>query len=307
MRPLAVFSILAALVVAPLQASAWGAIASNGDVSFTAVDYASEAEANDVALKGCAARGQHCELTLTSRNRGAFVVYEGDTGSAFAFSREPAQADAEARERCEKKRKNCRLVSAFWDSGANWFALALSEDSRGISYDYGTRENAEKDALARCESSASAKGTCRLVEGFQTTQRGYFAVASSPTLNRGQIVMRGDPKEADAAALKACSEMDGTPRDCEITQRVTNSGPMAPPASFKALEKKIAKANAAPKKAGARPVEVIRTTQAYSCETRCVNQACVSRFPDGKELKWIAPRVLEFGQWKIDTSGCGMR
>jgi hypothetical protein len=68
MRPLAVFSILAALVVAPLQASAWGAIASNGDVSFTAVDYASEAEANDVALKGCAARGQHCELTLTSRS-----------------------------------------------------------------------------------------------------------------------------------------------------------------------------------------------------------------------------------------------
>lgn len=305
MRFLSTVAFLFTLICAPLQAHAWGAVAASSPTNntFSSTGHDTAAAAENAAIAGCEKWGESCRLVLDgARHGGAFVTYEGDGGKGFGYDLDPVKANKIAQTSCQSSYKNCRLVSAAWDAGGDWMALAIGNDASRLIYGVSEKASAEKQALEACEKDVSENGSCKLEESFTRFGRIYNAEAISVKAGRMHRAFSGESqKVADADALKGCAEHASKPDDCVVRARFINEGPKPAPKSMQKLVASIKKPAPAP---ASRPVAQVRS---YSCKTSCINNSCVSRFPDGKVIKWLAPNVMEFGQWKVDSNGCGLK
>lgn len=308
MRQLSALALLASLLFSPLSAHAWGAIAYNNSVAYTSYGFDSETDAIQAAMSACQKRGSRCKLAFDGGRRGgALVVYEADDGWSFGFNVDPAKADSSASKDCVKNYKNCRRYSAEWDDGATWGAFATGASASYYSYNGYDQRSAEEDALKMCEERTEEKGSCSIAPGFTTKAKAYFSAAASKSVGNGGFGTSSESKaKADELAMSSCAKHEAKPSDCKVVDRYLNDGPKPSPAAMKTLAARLAKAKAE-KQAQGPATQTTVVQNAYSCHTVCENQACVSRFPDGKVLRWTAPMVFEFGQWKIDTSSCGIR
>lgn len=297
---------LCILLIFPMKAHAWGAMAASSpsNYSHTSTGYDTKAAAEQAAMANCEQRsGEACKLMLGgARHGGAFVTYQGDKGKGFGYDVDPVKANAKAQAACRDDFKNCRIVDAVWDEGGMWMAYAIGKDDRYLAYNFREKSGAESEAIQGCEKAVSEKGTCRLHEPFTRFGKIYNAEAYSEKASFVHHAISGESqKVADSVALRGCAEHPSRPDDCVVRERFINEGPKPAPKSMQKLVASIKKIAPTP---SSRPVAQMSS---YSCETNCVNNNCVSSFPDGRVIKWIAPNVFEFGKWKVDTDGCGLK
>lgn len=305
MRLFTTVAFLFAMICTPLQAHAWGAVAASSPTNntFSSTGHDTAAAAENAAIAGCEKWGEACKLVLDgARHGGAFVTYEGDGGKGFGYDLDPVKANKKAQASCQSSYKNCRLVSAAWDEGGGWMALARGSDATGLVYNSAEKSDAEKVAVELCEKDVSDKGSCRAYEPFTQFGQVYIATAVSERSKYAHRAISGkSQRAADADSLKGCADNASDPGDCVVRERAINEGPKPAPKSMQKLVASIKKPAPAP---ASRPVAQGRS---YSCKTSCTNNSCMSRFPDGKIIRWTAPMVFEFGQWKADMSSCGLK
>lgn len=302
-------AVMGTFLMAPVLAMAWGAIASNAQTgTHTATNYASAAEAEREAIKGCEKNGLPCKILIEGSNAGAFVVYRGKRGNHGAFARDPAEADKLAKVECRKNDTSCELRIAEWDSGSAWLAVATSEGGSWVRYNNPDPGAVQELAMADCLSKSSAPKTCALIGN--TAYKGHVALAASESAQRSYFSIDTNPDAAARGALKGCSELPMKPLDCKVTQQYSNDAPLPSPKAMQALQAQAEKNRAAAmREKDPAPVKSVRstakTTEHYTCETSCTNASCVSRFSDGTVLRWTAQMKFDGFKWALDTSGCG--
>lgn len=304
-------ALISAVLFAPALCMAWGAVAANlQGATFTATGHGSAEEAKRAAVEGCQKQGGLiCELMFEPANRGAFVVYAAPGAAQAAFSLNPIEANKLAKGGCAKRTKGCTLVTAAWDEGASWMAVAFGPQDYRIRYDSASAKDAEEWAMAECRKANEQPEQCFLIG--KGAIDGHAAVASPKSANwLVQVALHPNLEKAKKDALTACVDLDGIPDDCELIQVVSNRPPMEMPQALKDLKQQVEanrKKEAAladqpqPKRVATRSA----TTETFSCKTRCTNASCTSTFPDGKVTRWTAQRKFDGSNWVYDTTTCG--
>lgn len=302
-------AVMGAVLMVPALCMAWGAVAANADSgTHTSTGYGSANEAEQAAVKGCEKMGLPCYVLIEAANGGAFVVYVGKDGYHAAYARNPGEANNLAKVGCRKNYKGCELRTAAWDEGAVWLAVANSDGGSWVRYNITDPEEAQKQAMADCKGKSSAPNTCAIVGN--DAHKGHVAIAASERAKLSYISVATGREAAAAGAMKGCAELPGKPDDCKVTQQVSNDESLPTPNAMKALAAQAEKNRAARLRVKASPPvqptrSTSRTTEHYTCETTCNNASCVSRFGDGRIVRWTAQMKHDGFKWALDTSNCG--
>lgn len=267
------------LLLAPLQAHAWGAAASNAEGgghiyvgAFTSADAARQ------AVEACTQRTRlPCKLAFEPVRGSAIVVAKGATGRGTAARADPQEAAQAALESCRKVSKGCRLVNAAWDGGPNWVAFAEGPDSYFVHFNAGTRDDAIRLATQACDKEAGTEGVCKVGDGQVSDALQYYAKATSARLDRAWYAFDlNSMKAAEDEALRRCAAYETRPTDCAVTHRHTNHGWLPEPAGMKQVKAQIERSSpanaggaASPSRTGgARP-----QAQPAPTRPRCINPA----------------------------------
>lgn len=296
-------------VAASVNASAWMAIAADGDANyFVAYDYDTKNDARAPALAGCQARFTGCEVRYAV-NGSALVIARGAGGAASAANPDPKKARLKALANCAEVARDCKVTKAYWDPGVRWSAVASSRDSAMQAViNRESREQAEDAALAACRAVGGEQ--CQVHPEFTTSARVFLAAVhgsgGSWTLGKEQSKAR-----AEARGLKGCREAVSAKQTCKVVSTMVNDSSAPPPTAMRAIEAE-AERNTRVEAASSPPgtaKSTARATQYTSCQNNCVNGSCVRTFPDGRKERWQAPRVYNplknDWEWDITTNACG--
>lgn len=267
------------VLLAPLQAWPWGAAAFNADGGgHIHTEAPTSGEAARQAVEACTQRtGLPCKLTFEPVRASAIAVAKGDSGRGTAARPDPHEAAEAALASCRKISKGCRIVSAAWDGGPNWVALAQGPDSYFVQFNAGTRDEAIRLAIEGCDKAASTKGGCEVAAANVSDGLQYYAKAASTQLDRAWYVFDvGSMKNAEDEALRRCAADERRPTDCRVTDRKTNHGWEAEPAGMKAVKAEVERNNRASAGGTASPAPAAGTRpqpQPTSTRPRCINPA----------------------------------
>lgn len=306
--------VAAALACLGANASAWMAIAVGDDNgSFVASGHETAAEAEEAALAGCRKHNSGCAVRARGTVNGkALVLAKGAGGWGYATQVDPDRAAREALEGCGKSARNCRIVTAVWDPGVVWAAVAQASDFVFFRVNAGTRPEAAEEALAGCRKESKAPQTCQVADVLTTSYRAYFALATSPA---GSGLGRSETADgAKQTAIAYCRESSKEPDACRAERVHLNESNAPEPASMAkwratAERNRIAAATPAPQPRPSRTSSTTRSTNVLTCENRCMNGSCVRTFPDGRQERWQAPRVFNplsnNWEWDTTTNACG--
>ncbi|MFC0351303.1 DUF4189 domain-containing protein [Undibacterium danionis] len=273
------------------SAIAWTAVAHSRESGYIQTYYGAStaAEAEKGALEGCSKKALNCVLVgATVNGPVAVVIAKGDGGMGRANSNDPFVAAKNALNECQEIAKNCRLVQAAWDGGTNWFALARSDGNFYATYNYGSQEVAEKDALKGCETqvkeSLSPSDKCKLFASIG--EHLWYARVSSKTYIG--IATANSYEKALDDARKGCQNGLKPNEKCDKEDVIENKGALSEPIEFKKLEAIIeAEQNVKPKsiKTSNTDVPVAKIVR-YS--DLCQNSSCVRKYEDGRTQRYTA-------------------
>lgn len=306
--------VAAALACLGMNASAWMAIAIGDDNgSFVASGYETAAQAEEAALAGCRKHNSGCAVRPKGTVNGkTLVLAKGVGGWAYSTRLDPDRAAREAVEGCGKSARNCRIVTAVWDPGFVWAAVAQASDFVFFRVNADTRSAAIEEALAGCRRESKSVETCEVVDVLTGSYRAYFALATSPS---GSGIGRSETADgARQAAISYCKQSSKDPDACRADQVYLNESNEPEPASMAkwramAERNRVAAAAPAPEPRPSRTSSTTRSTNVLTCENRCTNGSCVRTFPDGRQERWQAPRVFNpvtrNWEWDTTTNACG--
>lgn len=222
------------LCAAYSHASAWTAVAHSNDNGSTSTHHnaSSAAEANQKALEGCSKMGLNCVLVGDAEaGPGAMIIAKGDNGMSRVFSRDIDKGVQDVKQRCAKKYKNCKVVSASWDKGPTWASVALGDDAFYVTYNSSSQEKAAQDAIKQCEQKVSKPGSCKTVRLFDDT--GWIAIAKSKSHVGISANIARDVALKEAKG--ECARLTAQGDSCSKIEEVKNIGWEEEPVAFKKL------------------------------------------------------------------------
>lgn len=278
------------------HAYAWGAIAVAPDGSSNiAYSYDSPEQAEASALEEC---GNDCTIQGGHSRKGAFVRARGDRGGGWAFSTDPKEAERLALSSCAKSAKNCRVVSAAWDSGATWAVYAQSPNGGFVASGFAYRDEAVKTALEGCAKHTPTDQTCKINPDFGTNEHAFYVMATDGT--HTELGFAASKAAATKTALKSCNDERTGDKPCVVTEIFENTGPTAAPTSMRPLLALAARNKS--KQVAANSQNVVH------CTYRCTNGDCLIDRDDGKHLRVHLNQQFDpvSQQWVWPTlNGCG--
>jgi hypothetical protein len=288
------------------HAYAWAALAAEpSGYTYIAYDHDDPETARDEALKSCSQVAANCEIWGDTVHDTAYIVARGPDGWGGAARRDPKEAADAAMEACREQSRDCRIITAAWDEGRTYTAVAISPSGRGfhISYEYDDRKVATNDAIKECEKNAPSGEKCDANSGYEHF---FFAKAEGKDEQNHSMVGYGAAKsaaEAAKSAVKRCeSGKNSLSSPCTVAWQYENPAPKAAPPSMKQYQA-LAKRNSAAWKAP----QIASNYQTYhSCKSRCVNGSCEILRDDGKRFHAQVQSQYDSlsNQWVYPSPAC---
>ncbi|WP_322073813.1 DUF4189 domain-containing protein [Burkholderia cepacia] len=250
--------------------------------AFAVHDAASSEEAARAALNGCGKESGGCRLVGTPvAGPAALVIARGDGGISVSTGRNPVDAAERAMKDCKVTFKRlCRLDLAAWDSGERWYAVAMGKGGAYVQAGSESSAQAESGALEGCRKRTTRPETCEVKASNNTPA--WIAIVESKTTSSWVI---DDTKDAALKrAQNACEQLKKGESCDEIADVFNNPGPVAAPASFEQVQKRIAQRRGAgtPHNAPSNAGTVTRYTDS------CRNADCVRRYENGRSVRYTA-------------------
>ncbi|PAJ96076.1 DUF4189 domain-containing protein [Burkholderia ubonensis] len=274
--------LIAWLCVFTTQASAW-VVAAHGDngFAFVARDAASSEEATRAALDGCGKESGGCRLVgKPVAGPNALVIARSDDGISVSTDRNPESAAERAMKDCKATfKRHCRLDLASWDSGERWYAVTMGKGGAYVEYGSESPEQAKAGALEGCRKRTSQPETCEVKTSNDASV--WIAVAESKTTSSWVI---DDTKDGALGRAQTACEQLKKGESCDKKAAVFNTGPVAVPASFEQVQRRISQQRdtSTPHDAPANAGTVTRYSDS------CRNADCIRRYENGRSVRYTA-------------------
>jgi hypothetical protein len=289
--------VVCAMLMLCTEALAWSAVAFSTATGAlrTEYNYDTPEEAVQAALDACNKDGDDCKQLIVRGGEKVFTVSNPI----------PVVAARAALTNCKKLGHDCRVVTAVWDSGHTYLAVAEGDDAWNWSFGSDTEAMAIEFAVNGCKKYSKKPETCKVKQtssgkNFVLSNHSWFAIAESSTYTG--LGSMPSKKGAIENAMQSCNEGKKPGETCKVSKTFENPGPAPEPASMKQVLTMIKKP--APVKTQKVTTRQVNRT---SCTNNCVNGSCVRTFPDGRTERWQAQRVYDAmsSDWKWDTNSCG--
>lgn len=224
----------------------------------------------------------------------------------MGFSKSPEEAEKNALSSCKENASKCKAVSAAWDQGAKYFALAQGDNYSHFTYGYDSDVAAKRDAIAACEKAVATVGSCKVGEDWSGWGEWWYAFAKGNSMSG--IALDKTKTGAIERAISECMKVNAQGDTCKVSS-VTQNPPLTDaPASFKRLKARIAAATQAVSKPSSPSVSNdCRPKSDYlRCTSQCINGSCVVTYENGCKMQvQVRPKFNPLNsQWEYPSPGC---
>lgn len=221
------------------HAHAWVALAYDDYAGMTYISRhpASAERAQAEALEGCRQRVDkaRCRVLGVAAQGEAMVVVRGINALngrghvTTAVDSDAEQARHLALTDCAQAGNyHCTVVDALWDAGANWSALARSDDVFYFAHDANTAEAARANAMAGCKARSAVADRCAIVGPSVSDAHAWVVFVESGASKF--YAHDEDRAVAEAEGLSACRGTAPQPHLCHVVAGYENARPV--PAAF---------------------------------------------------------------------------
>ena len=229
-------SLLCLVVMAPLNALAWTALAHSPEQGISYLYYMakSAAEAEKEALAGCERAANGCRLLGETQDGPlATVVVTGPADIFRGSDVNPDRALQQAMQECRRGNDACRLVSAAWDRGTHIMAVAIDHENVWVGPSQKTDLEARGAALSLCRDASRSPANCSVFHVLNGP--GWVAVARGPHSTGIGLSVRSSALARQNAVAECESDPAVPPGACADVTIFHNTSGTPEPARYREL------------------------------------------------------------------------